>query len=142
MDEVPYMIDSKVYVARKTIGEAEYSKMDEKNKDGALRDPKIALYGMINQSLIDSYTNMLQKVYDRKTGIKGMERTMNNANLKVRKHKDSASTAAVREAKEIGRIGLHPLILENVDEDEKGLMEIQETLRAFRPQMNAIEHSY
>lgn len=59
--------------------------------------------------------------------------------LKYNKHKDSASTASVAKAKELGDITIHPFFASKISKEEQTLMNLQSEIKSFRPKLNAIE---
>ena len=59
--------------------------------------------------------------------------------LKYRKHKQSASSVCVEKAKSLGKLGVHPMLVESVSEEEKSTRQVRDILNEFRPKTNAIE---
>jgi hypothetical protein len=88
---------------------------------------------MINQSLIDKYGEEVKIIYDRTPALPELEKAMMNSLKKYTKHKHSASRSAYLESKEMGWMGIHPFLTAWVSDQERSIMDVQETLRKFRP---------
>jgi len=54
----------------------------------------------------------------------------------------SASTASVRKSKELGVVGIHPMVMSRVCTEDKVLMDLQQEIKTFKPKLNAIECMY
>ena len=62
--------------------------------------------------------------------------------MKYNKTKDPQSVnslKAIREVLERGPIGIHPLLVDSVDEKEADLMEFKAALSAFKPKASVLE---
>lgn len=138
--ELPFLIETNLYVGRKYL--CDLSEMTEKQKKEAFDNPLTTLYGGITQRIIDQYNADVNIAYDRNCNLEAVEKTMKNALIKYNKHKASASSASVHKSKELGTVGVHPLIMSRVSSEDLQLMDLQEEIKKFRPNMNAIECMY
>ena len=138
--ELPYLIDSGVYVGRKYVWNIK--DLPEEEQKDAIENPLITLYGKIPQTTLDSYNEEVKVAYERNWILENNEKSMNNAMIKYKKFKNSASQESVLKAKEMGEVGIHPIIAPKVNIEEQVLMNLQSELKTFRPKLNAIECMY
>jgi len=129
-----------LYVGRKYL--CDLSEVSQEEKNDAFDNPLVTLYGKIVQKVIDSYNTDVLTAYERNSSIQPLEKTMKNAMMKYNKHKMSASTASVRKSKELGVVGIHPMVMSRVCTEDKVLMDLQQEIKTFKPKLNAIECMY
>uniref|UniRef100_A0A7S3KPE4 RNA helicase n=1 Tax=Euplotes crassus TaxID=5936 RepID=A0A7S3KPE4_EUPCR len=138
--ELPFLIEASIYVGRKYVNNVD--ELSPEDRKEALENPSISLYGQILQKVLDTYSSDVETAYDRNSNLEALEKVMKNALKKYNKHKNSASTASVKTAKELGIIGIHPLTLNRVGTEDAALINFQNAIKSFRPKMNAIECMY
>lgn len=135
--ELPYLIETGLYVGRKYA--CDIKDLPEEEQKDVIENPLITLYGRIPQTILDSYNTEVLLAYERNCILENNEKSMNNAMIKYKKFKNSASPESVSKAKQIGEVGIHPLIAPKVNIEEQVLMNLQSQLKTFRPKLNAIE---
>lgn len=138
--EIPFLVETNLYVGRKYV--CDVHSLEPSEKEDALNNPIISLYGTLSQTMIDSYNAEIKRAYEKNIMIEEAEKPMKNALIKYNKHKNSASVASVKTAKELGDIGIHPLVLSKVTSEDAAIMNLQDQIRKFRPKQNVIEHMY
>ena len=138
--ELPYLIETGIYVGRKYVWNIQ--DMSEEEQKEAIENPLITLYGKVPQTILDHYNSEVSIAYERNWMLENIEKTVKNAMIKYKKFKNSASKESVSKAKEIGEVGIHPLIIPKVNIEEKVLINLQNEIKTFRPKLNAIECMY
>ncbi|EFA83270.1 putative RNA helicase [Heterostelium album PN500] len=129
-DEIPYMIDLHLYLARKIINKAEPAQLE---------DTSISLYGNIPQHIIDRENEFVKIQKAECVELASLNNTINNAYKKFVRTRPGASHESNNRAKELNKSYIHPSLLGRLDQSEMDRNAFVQSLKAFRPPQTVFE---